>query len=296
VLRGTLDQTLTRRNLRVAGTAAGCGIVLALSFVATPWLSTLVFLTASGLAHAFALSAYFVTATAATVMALLQAHLVNPDHGFAVYERLADTLIGAAIAWAACYLLPSWERRGLPTMLARLLQALDELTAQAVRLPEQAGSEIAVRMARRAVYEALGSLAGAAQRSRAEPRTARVPTEAYASVLAHSYALMSHLASVRVLLSRRRERLDPQLVEQALSNAMPGIRARLTMVKPQPPMSDPPSGGQATVLMAEREVPEHSPAEALMPWLRRRLSLAEDSAANLVTSAKALEQAAHSKD
>lgn len=294
VLRGTLDQTLTRRNLRVAGTAAGCVIVLGLSFVATPWLSTAVFLVASGLAHAFALSAYFVTATAATVMALLQAHLVNPDHGFAVYERLADTLIGAALAWAACYLLPSWERRALPDLLARLIQSLDQLAAQAVRLPEQAGSEIAVRMARRAVYEALGSLAGAAQRSRAEPRTARVPTEAYASVLAHSYALMSHLASVRVLLSRRRERLDLPLTEAALSRALPGIRARLTATDASP--AEAPSEGQTAALIAEREVPEHAPAETLLPWLRRRLSLAEDSAASLIAAATALEQAARSQE
>ncbi len=290
VLRGTLDQTLTRRNLRVAGTAAGCGIVLGLSFVATPWLSTAVFLAATGLAHAFALSAYFVTATAATVMALLQAHLVNPDHGFAVFERLADTLIGAAIAWAACYLLPSWERKGLPNMLKRLLQALDELAGQAVRLPDQTGSELAVRMARRTVYESLGSLAGAAQRSRAEPRTARVPTEAYGAVLAHSHALMSHLASVRVLLARRRERLDPQQTEQVLAHAVELIRKRL-LEGPSvtlPALTE----GQSAALIAEREVPETSPAEALLPWLQRRLSLAADSAASLAAAAGDLERAA----
>lgn len=291
VLRGTLDQTLTRRNLRVAGTAAGCGVVLALSFVATPWLSTSVFLAATGIAHAFALSAYFVTATAATVMALLQAHLVNPDHGFAVFERLADTLLGATIAWGACYLLPSWERRGLPNMLTRLLRALDELTDQAVRLlPQQAGSELAVRMARRAVYEALGSLAGAAQRSRAEPRTARVPTETYAAVLAHSYALMSHLASVRVMLARRRERLDLQQTEPVLIQAAQNIRTRL--MASASATADVPAEGQTIALMVDREVPEHAPADALLPWLRRRLSLAEDSAASLAIAAEALSRAA----
>lgn len=289
VLRGTLDQTLARRNLRVAGTAVGCGIVLGLSFVATPWLSTAVFLAATGIAHAFALTAYFVTAAAATVMALLQAHLVNPDHGFAVAERLADTLLGAALAWAACYLLPTWERRTLPVTLKRLIGAFDELAAQAVRLPDSKGSEMAVRIARRAVYEALASLAGAAQRSRAEPRSARIPMATYAAVLAHSYALMSHLASVRVLLARRLDRLEPRQTQQVLEQAAQDIRGRLRSVTG--PERDAGGGGTLAAGTSEREVPENPPAEALLPWLQRRLYLAVDSASRLSDAADDLERA-----
>lgn len=289
VLRGTLDQTLARRNLRVAGTAVGCCIVLGLSFVATPWLSTSVFLAATGIAHAFAVSAYFVTATAATVMALLQAHLVNPDHGFAVAERLADTLMGAALAWAACYLLPTWERRTLPVTLKRLIGAFDELAAQAVRLPDSKGSELAVRIARRSVYEALAGLAGAAQRSRAEPRSARIPMTAYAAVLAYSYALMSHLASVRVLLARRLDRLEPEETRPLLEQAAQDIRGRLLPM----PRADPDSGVEGALDRgtAEREVPESPPAEALMPWLQRRLLLAVDSATQLSGAADDLQRA-----
>ncbi|HEX2009470.1 MAG TPA: FUSC family protein, partial [Roseateles sp.] len=95
VLRGNLEQTLARRNARVGGTLLGCLLVLALAQLPTDAWMSLVFLAAVGLAHGFALERYLVTAVAATVMALLQQHLVHPEAGFPVVERLADTLLGA---------------------------------------------------------------------------------------------------------------------------------------------------------------------------------------------------------
>ena len=103
VLRGSLAQTLERRNSRVAGTLVGCLLAMALLSAHAPPLMLLVIVTlAQGVAHAFAIRRYLVTAVAATVLALLQAHLLNAAVSpvFEVAERLADTLIGVAIAWA----------------------------------------------------------------------------------------------------------------------------------------------------------------------------------------------------
>jgi len=46
VLRGNLEQTLSRRNDRVLGTMIGCLLVLVLAQFGAPWLSTLAFLVA----------------------------------------------------------------------------------------------------------------------------------------------------------------------------------------------------------------------------------------------------------
>src|SRR5690606_36278759 len=98
VLRGSLDQTLARRRPRLVGTVIGCLLVLGFANLQSPALMTAIFLVATGVAHAFALRRYLITAVAATLMALLQAHLADPAAGFAIAERLADTVLGAALA------------------------------------------------------------------------------------------------------------------------------------------------------------------------------------------------------
>src|SRR5207253_1432004 len=74
VLRGNLEQTLARRNARVLGTVLGCVLMLALARTESPALLEIVFLLSAGIAHAYVNVRYWITATAATVMALLQAH------------------------------------------------------------------------------------------------------------------------------------------------------------------------------------------------------------------------------
>ena len=80
---------------------------------------------AQAIAHSFAVRRYLITAVAATVLGLLQAHMLNTGAAplFALFERIADTLIGAALAWAFCYVLPSWERGQIPALVARVLTA-----------------------------------------------------------------------------------------------------------------------------------------------------------------------------
>ena len=107
VLRGNLEQTLARRNDRVLGTMIGCLLVLVLAQFAAPWVSTIAFLAAVGIAHSFITARYLVTAAAASVMALMQAHLAAPEaESFGVFERIADTVMGAALAWGFSYLWP----------------------------------------------------------------------------------------------------------------------------------------------------------------------------------------------
>jgi uncharacterized membrane protein YccC len=193
VLRGNLEQTLSRRNGRVAGTLGGCVLVLGLEQLGVAWLSTVVFIVAVGLAHSYATARYVVTATAATVMALLQAHLAYPLGGFAVPERLADTVLGALLAWSFSYMLPFWERRGVSRIAAGVARALAALARQVLRWPEEPASEAALRLARREVYDALGSVATTAQRTSAEPQRVRVPLAALATLLTQSHALLAHL-------------------------------------------------------------------------------------------------------
>jgi len=121
VLRGSLAQTLERRNSRVGGTLIGCVITGALlALHPSPLLLTVVIALAQAVAHAFSIRRYLVAAVAATIMGLLQAHLINAGTSpvFDVVERVADTLLGVAFAWLFSYFLPSWERHLVPTWYA----------------------------------------------------------------------------------------------------------------------------------------------------------------------------------
>ena len=278
VLRGSLDQTLERRNLRVLGTAIGCGLMLALSLIPSQTLWIVVLQVAVGIAHAFVTRRYLVTAIAATMLALLQSHLADPSHGIAVSERLADTVLGAVLAWAFSYVLPAWERRNLPRALKRAQHALQQYALQAMTAAMTPAGALTQRMARRQAYDALAALSAALQRSAAEPRRVRPPQDELNAVLDHGYRLMAHLSMMRQSLMRRGKELDGDLMAE-----MPAAAAKLQRaLAGQEPV---PHAVQA--LQDWSLLPDVGPLEDIRPWMRRRMQVSLDDAARAGQAAEA---------
>jgi hypothetical protein len=186
---------------------------------------------AQACAHAFAVRRYLVTAVAATVLALVQAHLLNAgvSPAFDAIERIADTLIGAALAWAFSYLLPSWERTQIPTLVARTLASQARHAQVALGLGQLRAvdneSELGWRLARCEAYDSLSALVQATQRSLVEPRAVRPPLEPLGRLLAHSYQLLAQLTAVKSMLLLRRGRLNPQQIREPLDQAARAIAA-----------------------------------------------------------------------
>jgi len=282
VLRGSLAQTLERRNSRVLGTLLGCVLTLGLLSAHLPPLALIAWLTlAQGVAHGFALRRYLVTAVAATTLGLLQAHMLNNGESttFALFERVADTLIGTGIAWAFAYVLPSWERMQLPALVARTLTAQARHARVALGLSQlQAmdnAPELAWRLARREAYDSLSALVQATQRSLVEPRAVRPPLAPLEHLQAHSYQLLAQLTAVKTLLLLRRDMLQPDQVKGPLARAVERIDALLLGTTPS-------SSGAPDTLASP--VPEPLPdprVSDLTPWLLRRLWLATDLAAQV---------------
>ena len=263
VLRGNLEQTLARRNARIAGTVLGCGVVLALSPVHSSVILSLIFLAAVGIAHAFVLQRYWLTACAASVMALQQSHMMLPSAAFAIPERVADTVLGAALAWAFSYVLPWWERRSLPNAVTRVLKELNDYASHSLRF--EPGDQIAQRLARRRAYDALALLAGALQRSSAEPRAVRLPLKDVAALIDHGQRMMAHLSLVRVTLANRRADLKQAAAAAALAETQATLARCLTLKATAPAAS--------ADLDELARLPPAPPAEDIMPWLLRRLVL-----------------------
>ena len=298
VLRGSLAQTLERRNLRVAGTLLGCVLAVAVLAAQWPaWALLLAMTLAQAIAHSFALRRYLVTAVAVTVLGLVQAHLLNADSStaFALLERLVDTLIGTGIAWAFAYVLPSWERTQMAALVQRTLAAQAHHARVALGLGQlQAvdnAPELAWRLARREAYDSLSALVLATQRSLAEPRAVRPPLQPLEHLQAHSYQLLAQLSAVKTLLLLRRGRLQPEQVQGPLVQAGERISAILSApLSGAAPACAPTSTSTST--------PESEPlpdwdARDLNVWLLRRLQLATTMAEQLRGDADAVLQALH---
>ncbi len=266
VLRGSLEQTLARRNARVLGTLLGClVVVVGLSYVPSLAFLSAVFLVAVGVAHAYVTQRYWLTATAATVLALLQSHMVNPGAGFSIAERAADTLLGVLLAWSFSYVLPSWERRALPSAIARLINDLRDYATHALTpLP---GDAIALRLARRRAYDTLAALADTLQRSSVEPKRVRLPAKAVATLLDHGERLMAHLSMVRLILMQLNAEEDAPQISSALAEAHQALSTCLDLQTPTT------RENKSIDVDALDLLPAQPPERNLMPWLSRRLLL-----------------------
>ena len=276
VMRGNLAQTVQRRNARVAGTVLGCLLVMAL-LTTHPGAKMLFLIVAlsTGMAHAFALRRYLYTTIAATVSGLLQAHLllVGLQPTFAIGERLADTVLGALLAWLFSYVLPAWERSQIAGLVKRSIQAQGQHAKLALTLLDTAQTaDVNWRLARREAYDSLSALTLATQRSLAEPRQVRPPLEPLEALQARSYQLLAQLTAVKSLLLLRRGQLDLTQATLALAHAAQCIeaelsddtRAGLNLVAPSFSIA-----GQPYL-----ERPDMLVAADLTPWLLRRLKLA----------------------
>lgn len=288
VLRGSLAQTLERRNARVAGTLLGCLLVGGLLALHAPLALLLAIITVGqGVAHAFAVRRYLVTVVAATVMALLQAHLLHSgaSPAFELLERVSDTLIGVALAWAFSYVLPSWERGQIPALVARTLAAQARHAREALGLGQLQAvdnqTELGWRLARREAHDSLSALVQATQRSLSEPRAVRPPLEPLGRLLAHSYQLLGQLTAVKTMLLLRRGRLNADTIRAPLQLAASTIDGTLT-AKAQPtlPAATPAQAAAGPVVLPDPFTQD------LSPWLLRRLHLAGSIAQRLRADAQ----------
>ena len=275
VLRGSLAQTLERRNSRVAGTLLGSLLAGALLYAHLPEAALLVIVAiGQGIAHAFAVQRYLVTAVAATVLALVQAHLLNVGTSpvFQVAERLLDTVIGVALAWIFSYVLPSWERSQVRALVARTLAAQARHAQLALALGQlrevDRKSELGWRLARREAYDSLSALVQAIQRALREPRAVRPPLPELERMLGHSYQLLAQLTAIKTMLLQRRDRLRIEQLQAPLEQAARAITDALERRTPQAARSAHEDDVQPML-----EVPGGEQAD-LSPFVLRRLRLA----------------------
>ena len=210
VMRAGHGLTRQRRDDRVIGTLVGC--VLAAGSVA--YLPAGALVAVQGLAvtvvHSFARLNYRISSTGASVMALVSLHLVQPSASAPILVRLADTLVGAAIAHLFNYFWPRWEFLDAPQLASRLQSQLAAFASAALRSDV---SEHDYRLARKNVIEAMAALSDSAGRMAIEPMTARKGLDEMAGLLIRAYSLVAQLSAARLAT-----RAGAPLPDLAISN------------------------------------------------------------------------------
>jgi uncharacterized membrane protein YccC len=274
IMRANYSITRQRRNDRIVGTLLGCIVAAALIHVLPdPWPLAAIVL-AVGVSHAYGGVNYRVTALAASVSALLLIHFMAPATQPLFFERMIDTLIGAALATLFSFVLPSWERRNVAQLVFSLVRASRGFAEQALlRAPQ----DQAYRLSRRAALDATAALTSVARRLLDEPGTEKRSVAALDQLLSANFLLASDLASVRTALKARAGEIDPSGADEALSAARGIVLDALTL--------DQAARAERPDRLGRRGLSELPAAKAL-PFLRRRLLHVERAARNVALLAQ----------
>ena len=264
IMRANYSVTGRRRWDRVTGTLIGCAMAAGLIFLFPDAALLAAIVVAVGVSHAYVTVRYRITAIAASVSSLLLLHFSALTEHAQFYERVIDTLIGAALSWSFSFLLPNWENNTLPRIVRGLLAADAGFANAALRLtsPGQA-----YRLARKKAFDAVALLSGAIRRLADEPNINRKKLAALTELLGANYILASDLASMPVLAKLRGADLAAEAADQVEAArvrvlALLSNDARHTEYAPEP--------AQESISAMERNV--------AMELLARRLAHIEHAA------------------
>ncbi len=242
ILRPNFSVTRQRIKDRVLGTLLGCAVVAAFLALHPPlWAMALAVFVSLIFARTFITLNYRFTALSASVNALLLVALLEPGSGFLVTQRLTDTLVGAALAWAFSFVLPRWESRDLKRQLRWMLQALRAYAE--VVLDPTAAVDADYRSRRKQLLDAIAAVAGLHARMLEEPAPHRRQAQALGDCIGRCYEVAAHLATLRVLRSQRRQAAPAQADRPAYAAAMAQVRGCLDAAlahaaEPCPPAAD----------------------------------------------------------
>jgi uncharacterized membrane protein YccC len=195
IMRANYGLTRQRRDDRVVGTLIGC--VVAAGAVA--WLPAGALVAVQGLSlalfHSFVRLNYRLASVGASIMALVSLQLIQPWAAAPILARLADTLIGAAVAHLFSYVWPHWEFAEAPRVATRLLARLAAFAAVALKTDASVHD---YRLARKNMIEALAALSDSAGRMSIEPTATRKGLDEMAALVLAAYGLVAQLSAARL--------------------------------------------------------------------------------------------------
>ncbi|MGR3811530.1 FUSC family protein [Jiulongibacter sp. NS-SX5] len=178
-LRPNFGLTKERVVNRIIGTLIGAAIGFIIVYITdSPLVYGILAVPVTFIGFSFLQKNYKVAATFITlIVVLLYALLVQETYQIIGY-RVLDTLIGAAISFAAIYVLwPSWEGNNIKGSMVKSLKAVQEYFGQVDRIYQS--KEIAdtgYRLSRKKAFIETGNLLSSFQRLTEEPKSQQIHT------------------------------------------------------------------------------------------------------------------------
>lgn len=136
-------------------------------------------------------------------------------------ERILDTLIGCAIAFAASYFLfPAWESQGLKTFMQSMVKANALYLQRLVQaLAGQKPSMLEYKLARKEVYLASANLSAAFQRMLSEPKSKQGETKQVQQFVVLNHVLFSNIATLATSLLTKEPQVHSTELQQLARKA-----------------------------------------------------------------------------
>ena len=237
MLKPGFSLTRQRNTERILGTLGGGALGAAVLWL-LPWPDArfgvlVVFML---LSYSFQRTNYLVTVVFLTAYLLILFSFLGLSYLGVVEERITDTLIGCAIAFAAGYFLfPRWESEQLTDYMAAALRAnLAYLRQLADRLAGRPLLAHEYRLLRKNVYVSGANLAAAFQRMLTEPKSKQhCPTETHEFVMLN-HILSSNIAALTGTLREAAPAVPPFAPEsrRSLTSALATLHKSLVRMAP----------------------------------------------------------------
>lgn len=293
VCQSSYGATRTKLTQRIAGTLLGLTVGWALFDLFPGALAQSLIAVAAGVAFFATRARRYTLATAAiTLMVLFCFNQVGDGYGL-IWPRLFDTLLGSLIAGLAVFLiLPDWQGRRLPRVLASVLHSHAAYLRQII-LQYASGKrdDLAYRLARRNAHNADAALSAALASMLLEPGHFRREAELGFRCLALSHTQLSYLSALGAHRAALPAELRGGLVEQAAAQLASELDAIAAQLGGQPAPGEL-VGDAATLALALEQLPEDIDARQRLlrtelALIARQLPLLRELAARLLSGAAA---------
>ncbi|MEO6315676.1 MAG: FUSC family membrane protein [Chitinophagaceae bacterium] len=201
ILKPAYSLTKKRNYQRVLGTVGGAvaGIVM-LHFIKDTTVLFFIMLVLMMGTYSFVRTNYLLAVIFMTPYILLLFHLLNSGGQFStiITDRIIDTVIGSAIAFAAnFFLLPAWEHEQIKKYQAAAIEAgLDYYKSVSQTFTGAAITDTQFRLSRKQAFVALANLSDAFSRLLSEPKSKQRNALQIHQFVVLAHTLTSHIATL----------------------------------------------------------------------------------------------------
>lgn len=230
VCQPSYGATRTKLGQRIIGTVLGLTVGWALFDLFPGALAQSLIAVAAGVAFFATRSSRYTLATAAiTLMVLFCFNQVGDGYGL-IWPRLIDTLLGSLIAGLAVFLiLPDWQGRRLPRVVASTLSCHSRYLRQIIQqYASGKRDDLAYRVARRNAHNADAALSATLASMLLEPGHFRREADIGFRCLALSHTLLSYLSALGAHRTALPLELRGGLIEQAAEHLASSLEAIAT--------------------------------------------------------------------